>query len=468
MKPAIPFLLLGTLGVAGVVTNGGGDGPARAPTEPPPSMTTAAGPITVEASLERTTLPANTPGDTFVRVALTGQKIQTQQLQRPAVSLTLVIDRSGSMGSERKMEAAEEAACAAVNALESGDRFAVVSFDNGAEVIHHGEASPVTKRAACEAITALSARGSTDMRSGLQVGGTAALRMKGPGRVNRMLVLSDGRPDTESGLADQTAALAREGIVTTTIGLGTDYNEDLMSALADRGLGNGYFVESRIEKRGGSTSLAQIFKTELSSMTEVVAKAATVRLTPKAGFELTEVAGFVSDRSGNALIVPVGDVYSGHTIELLVRARHPAHQASASAVDLLDVTVSGNDARTDSAFGQSIALAAAFSDDTGVVTASLVPAVAEEAEKFRTTQAMLVANEAYNRGDFAAGDKVLNEQKARVQTQAKALGSAKLEALFEDVDGYQAQNASVGMAGRASMNKVMKEKARDYQRSAKK
>jgi Ca-activated chloride channel family protein len=470
MKPAIPFLLLGTLGVAGVVTTGGGTG-TTASLAPPP--TAAAGPIRVEASLERTTLPANASGDTFVRVALTGEKsLENLQQQRPAVSLTLVIDRSGSMGSEQKMEAAEEAACAAVKALAPGDRYAVVSFDNGAEIIHQGEIASTSVTAACGAIAELSARGSTDMRAGLEMGGQAAARMQAPGRVNRMLVLSDGRPDSEAGLADQTAALARQGIVTTTIGLGTDYNEDLMSALADRGLGNSYFVESRSDHLvGGEPShqrLAKIFKTELSSMTEVVAKAATVRLTPKAGFELVEVSGFVADKSGADLLVPVGDIYSGHTIEVLVRARHPAHQATTSAVDLVAVAVNAKDARTQAQVASALSVAATFSDDTTVVAAALVPAVAEEAEKVRTTQAMLSANEAYNRGDFAAGDRVLNEQKARVQTQARALGSAKLQALFDDVDGYQAQNASAGMGGRASMNKALKEKARDYARSAKK
>ena len=489
MKPIIPFLILGSIGAVGVVSDVRGTGGGTAtPVVPPPTVTvTTTGPVTVKASFERTTLPANQEGDTFVRVAITGLAQQKDATtQRLPVSLTLVIDRSGSMGSEHKMETAKDAACKAVLALSPGDRFAVVSFDNGAELLGTGDVVPgpslevahahpslmTSVHGACLAISGLDARGSTDMAAGLDVGAQAARTIAGSGRVNRLLLLSDGRPDSEAGLAERTAALARAGVVTTTIGLGTDYNEDLMASIADRGLGNTWFVESQPEKRGGTT-LASIFQTELSSMADVVAKGTVLRLTEQDGLQVAEVIGFPHDRSGHAVIVPIGDIYAGHTTDLLVRVRHPAARGEHH---LLDVAVSGTATRStrdpgaagDDAFGTVVALNADFSADSAVVAAALVPEVAEEAEEWRTTQALLVANEAYNRGDFGGGDAILNEQKAKVQVQAKALGSSKLEALFSDVDSYQQQNHLGGLSTRASMNKVAKEKARDYQRGSKK
>lgn len=475
MKPIIPFLILGSIGTVGVVSGvrGTGGGTATPAVPTPPVTVTTTGPVTVKASFERTTLPANQEGDTFVRVAITGLAQQKDATtQRLPVSLTLVIDRSGSMGSEHKMETAEDAACKAVQALSPGDRFAVVSFDNGAELLATGDVSSATVQRACAAIIDLDARGSTDMAAGLDVGAQASRSIAGSGRVNRLLLLSDGRPDSEAGLADRTAALARAGVVTTTIGLGTDYNEDLMASIADRGLGNTWFVESQPGKQGGTT-LASIFQTELSSMADVVAKSTVLRLTELDGLQVADVIGFPHDRSGHDIIVPIGDIYAGHTTDLLVRVRHPAAHGEHH---LLDVAVSGTATRSlrdpavagNEAFGTVVALNADFSADSAVVAAALVPEVAEEAEEWRTTQALLVANEAYNRGDFGGGDAILNEQKAKVQVQAKALGSSKLEALFSDVDSYQQQNQLGGMSTRASMNKVAKEKARDYQRGSKK
>ena len=467
MKPIIPFLLLGSIGAVGVIKGvDNTDGGATPTTSTPGVGVTTAGPIEVKAAFEHSTLPAQQAGDTFVKVSITGlEQAQQAQAQRPPVNLTLVIDRSGSMRGERKMEAAEEAACAAIKALEDGDTFAVISFDNGAERVAQGVA-PSAVSAACTAIDALSARGGTDMAAGLDVGGAAARSLMAPGRVNRMLLLSDGQPDNEQGLAARTAALASEGITTTTIGLGTNYNEDLMAKIADAGLGNSYFVESRPERRTPeSTNLAGIFQTELKSMAEVVAKRTYLQLQPLAGLTITEVIGFPFDKNGTAVVVPVGDIYAKHTTDILVRVHHVA---ATGEQHLLDVRVEGADARTDVAFGNTLALNAAFSADAAVVAAALVPEVAEEAEQFRTTQALLVANEAYNRGDFKGGDKILNEQKAVVRRAAKSLSSTKLEALFDDVDSYQEQNASFGAAGRGSMNKLAKEKARDLNRSAKK
>ncbi len=465
LKSLLPFALLGTAGVVGVVAGTAPGTTTPTPASTPTIVTTADGPVRIEAAFEHGVLPAGTPGETFLRVALTGVE-QPRQTQRVPVGLTIVVDRSGSMGSERKMETANDAACRAIEALQAGDRFAVLSFDDGAEVIARGEVAPGSVRSACDAVATLTARGSTDMIAGLVEGGKAALGMVEPGRVSRLLLLSDGRPNGESGLREHAAMLARQGVVTTTIGLGTNYNEDLMASIADAGVGNSWFVESRPGHAGGTT-LAKIFATELSSMSEVVARNATLQLAPRPGLELVDAIGFPGERTkSGGLVIPVGDLYSGHTTALLVRVRHAALDGAAR--DVVDVGLTGTVASAGTTFSTGLAVNVAFSTDHAAIDASRVATVVEEVEELRTTEALLQANEAWNRGDQAGGDAILDAQKAKVQASAGALGSAKLQALFSDVDTYQQQNLAVGTAGRATMNKVAKEKARDYVRSAKK
>ena len=465
MKPLLPFALLGSVGVAGAVVGTGALPSSVVAPKPSSALHTDLGPVKVEASLERTHLVANAAGETFARVALTGVASPQQQKSRVPVSLTLVIDRSGSMGGEQKMEAAEDAACKALEELVIGDRFAVVSFDNGAEVlVDAATVGGEGTSGACRAVRALSARGSTDMRSGLDVGGAEAKKLFGQGRVNRMLLLSDGQPDSEAGLADQAKALAQAGITTTTIGLGTDYNEDLMARVADAGLGNSWFVESRPEMGGGAAQLANIFQTELKSMAEVVAKGAVITLAPKNGLEIVDVTGFTFDRAGDKFVIPVGDVYGGRTTDVLVRVRHGAQQEGVK--DLLGVDVGFRAASDDKAFATTLAVNATFTRDTGVVAASTVADVAVKAAEWQTSNAMLQANEAYNRGDFKAGDGILAAQKAAMEEQAKALKTDKLEALLGEVDGYQLENAAGGMGARANMNKKAKQMARDVSRAS--
>jgi Ca-activated chloride channel family protein len=470
IKSLLPFAMLGVVGVAarGAV-NTSLQSPAPTPVAPLPveaTTTTGTAPLQLEAAFEHATLPTNA-GEVFMRVAVTGVKQSVANTARPSLGLTLVIDRSGSMRGERKMETANDAACKALQALHEGDRFVVVSFDNGAEQIAGGAASSANTRDACARIHALSARGSTDMAAGLNVGGDAALQLTGPGRVSRLLLLSDGQPDSDTGLRERAAELARRGVVTTTIGLGTDYNEDLMSAIADAGVGNNWFVASRAE-RADEATLAKIFATELDSMTDVVARGVQLAIPAVDGMTVVEVVGYtIKPTKMSSTLIDIGDIYAAHTTEVLVRLEQGAHVA-ASTAPLMTVSATGNVAATDLHFTTSTTANAGFSADASVVEASRVLATVEKVEEYRTTQALLVANEAWNRGDQAGGDAILNAQKVKVQASASALGSSKLQSLFSDVDSYQQQNSVEGTAGRAAMNKRAKEKARDYVRSAKK
>lgn len=477
LKSLLPFALLGVVGVTarGAVSVSSAPDPAPAaptvasPVVPAVSLPEASGPapVVVDAAFEHAVLPT-TAGDTFLRVAVTGVKQAQTQQARPSLGLTLVIDRSGSMRSERKMETANDAACKALQALQPGDRFVVVSFDDGAERLAGGEASASNTSIACGRIHDLTARGSTDMAAGLRVGGDEALQLAGRGRVSRLLLLSDGQPDTDVGLRERAAELARRGVVTTTIGLGADYNEDLMASIADAGVGNNWFVESRRAQQTDNNTLAHIFATELNSMTDVVARGAQVQVPAVAGLHVVEAIGYqIRPTKSTTAHIDIGDVYAGHTTEVLLRLTRDAHDVAA-ATPLLRVDVTGVVATTDARFSTATSAAAAFSGDSTAVEASRVLAVTEKVEEYRTTQALLTANEAWNRGDQAGGDAILNAQKLKVQASASALGSSKLQSLFSDVDSYQQQNATEGSAGRASMNKRAKEKARDYQRSAKK
>jgi hypothetical protein len=233
--------------------------------------------------------------------------------------------------------------------------------------------------------------------------------------------------------------------------------------LCGAGLGNSWFVESRTELGGGAVQLAKIFQTELKSMAEVVAKNASITLTAKNGLEIVDVAGFPFDRSGAAFVIPVGDVYGGRTTDVLVRVRHSAEEVGVK--DLLDVNVGFQDSKDDKTFTTTLAVNATFTKDNAAVTASTVADVAIKATEWQTSTAMLQANEAFNRGDFKAGDSILDAQKLMVQEKKASLGTTKLDGLMESVSGYQADNAVGGMGTRANMNKKAKAMARDVSRA---
>lgn len=450
MKAIIPYAILGLIGTAGALS---GRIPEPAADEPSPLPAVPKGPaptsFRVEAGLERTSV-TSAGGEVFARIALEG--IPNTHTKRTPVSLTLVIDRSGSM-SGKKMEDAKRAALEALDALAIGDQVSVVSFDDGA--VDHGSATisgePAALAGLRSAIGELFARHGTDMIAGLDVGDAAARRVFGAERVNRLLLLSDGRPNQEPGLRERVAALASRGVQTTTIGLGQDYNEDLMAALADQGRGHYYFVD-RPEQLSG------IFVAELSSLASIVAKEATVELVPAPGARIVEVIGFESHADGRngGVTVSAGDIYGGRVTDILVRL---AVEAGSGRRELISVRTSASP--IGGAAREVIAhqLGATQTADLADVERSLVPTVAVKVEKWRAAQAWVEANRAFDNHDVEAGNRLLTVAQARLEAQAAALGSDELVEEKKEMASYQKDNNEGGEAWRGVGTRAAKKKA---------
>ena len=88
--------------------------------------------------------------------------------------------------------------------------------------------------------------GGTNMSSGLDLGLDTIDRMRASGRTSRAILISDGLANqgdaTPEGLLRRAGRAARGEYVLTTVGVGADFNEYLMSALADAGTGNYYYL----------------------------------------------------------------------------------------------------------------------------------------------------------------------------------------------------------------------------------
>lgn len=453
MKALIPYAILGLIGTAGAL-GGALEGPSAAPTAPDPAPATSpraapASAFRVEVGLDHTTVTRG-GGEAFARVAIEG--IADPTAKRTPMALTLVIDRSGSMGGS-KMDDAKRAALEALNALAPGDRVSVVSFDDGA--VDHGSAT-VAERGGAEltglraAISELFARSGTDMIAGLDVGGAAATRIYDQGRVNRLLLLSDGRPNVEPGLRERAGALAARGVLTTTLGLGQDYNEDLMASLADQGRGHYYFVDRPDE-------LAGIFAAELSSLTSIVAKEASVELVPARGTRIVEVVGFPSHTNANgAVTIAAGDIYGGRATDILVRL---ALDGGSSDREVLAVRTSAS-AITNGAREQvASTIAASFSDDAVVVARSAVPGVMVKVEKWRAAQAWVEANRLFDANDVDAGNRLLSAAQVRLEAQSQALESDELKREQGEMARYQKDNYEGGLGWRGVGTRAAKKKA---------
>ena len=180
---------------------------------------------------------------------------------RPPLNLALVIDRSGSM-SGQPLHMARQAAQVAIRQLQAQDRVSVVTFDSTVDTLIPSQ--PVTNPdALCREIERITEGGMTALHAGWLDGATQVAQHLNVRALNRVLLLSDGQAN--KGITDarqiarQVAGLRERDVSTSTIGLGVDYDEDLLRGMADAGDGNYEHIED-------AEQLPSYFKAELGGL----------------------------------------------------------------------------------------------------------------------------------------------------------------------------------------------------------
>jgi Ca-activated chloride channel family protein len=220
--------------------------------------------------------------DVLVRIT---PPISEAQVHRPALNLGLVLDRSGSMAAQNKIGFARQAAVYAVQQLLPTDRVSVTIFDSDVKTIVPSTLAE-NKGRIIELIQRIYPNNSTALHGGWKEGGKQVGQHFLVGGLNRVLLLSDGlanvgetNPDT---IATDVNRLAREGVSTTTMGVGDDYNEDLLEAMARSGDGNYYYIES-------PQQLSDIFQTELKELLATFGNTVSLGIEPQDKATLADV-----------------------------------------------------------------------------------------------------------------------------------------------------------------------------------
>jgi Ca-activated chloride channel homolog len=237
---------------------------------------------------------------------------------RPKLNLGLVLDRSGSMAGDKKLDYAKEAAVFAIRQLLPTDRVSVTIFDTTIETIVPN-CSGAQQAFAAAAIAKVQPGSSTDLHGGWLEGTRQVQSHFAKPGLNRVLLLSDGQanqgetdPDT---LATKANAMAREGISTSTLGVGDDYNENLMEAMARSGDGNYYYIESPAQ-------LPAIFQAELSGLMATVGHTVSLGIEPGPGTAVTDVFNDFDPLPTGRWKLP--NLVAGVPLEVAVRLKVPA------------------------------------------------------------------------------------------------------------------------------------------------
>ncbi|MCI0442555.1 VWA domain-containing protein, partial [bacterium] len=259
----------------------------------------------------------NGNGEAFLDLRVTGK--QTNSSDRKRMNLVLVIDRSGSMASENKLEQVKHSAVEILNNLNPSDRLAIVTYDNSINTLLPST-SVEDKAYIRELIYGLSPGGSTNLCGGMTAGFVEAQQNFRNDSVNRIVLLSDGLANVgivdPSQIANEAKRIRENKISVSTMGVGLDYNENLMASIADYSGGNYYYINQE-------TSMASVFQKELNLMQNLIGTNAKAIFELNRGVDVVDIAGYKWEQSGRKLTIQVPDVYSGETKRIMVQFKVP-------------------------------------------------------------------------------------------------------------------------------------------------
>ena len=261
--------------------------------------------------------PFTATRNVLLRVGIQAREIP--ESERKPVSLTFVIDTSGSMDMENRLELVKAALGLLVTRLHADDSVALVTFGDDAQLILT-PTSAAEPQAILGAVNSLSPGGSTNAQAGLELGYDVAALGHRPGALDRVVLASDGVAN--AGLTDADSILARidrevnAGVELVSIGVGMgNFNDTLLEQLANRGNGFYTYINDRVEAE-------RVFGTELVGTLQTVARdaKAQVEFRPEAvahyrllGYENRRIA----DQDFTDPYVDAGEVGAGHTVTAL-------------------------------------------------------------------------------------------------------------------------------------------------------
>ncbi len=327
--------------------------------------------VKCRVEIDRAILPAGGAQRAVVKITLDAPP-PPEKSMRPAVNLAIVLDRSGSMAGQ-KLERAKDAAIEALRHLGPMDMFSVVVYDHNVSTVV--SAQNATNIEWIEGrIRQIRSGGNTALFGGVSQGAAEVRKNLNGNYVHRIILLSDGianvGPSSPEDLGRLGAALIKEDISVTTVGVGTDYNEDLMTSLSQNSDGNTYFVES-------SRDLSRIFTAELGDVLSVVAKKVNIIIELPNGVKPLNIIGREGRIKGRMVELSLNQLYGSQEKYVLIEVEIPGGK-SGEKKDIAYVNVSYENPFTQKKETSSGRVYARFSKDKIKVKKSANIAVQKE------------------------------------------------------------------------------------------
>jgi uncharacterized protein YegL len=231
--------------------------------------------IRLQRTLSRTILAeSEEPQLLYVLIEATPEGLPAQLPKLP-LNLCLVIDRSSSMRGDR-LNQVKDAAGRIIDQLGADDYFSLVVFNDRADVVV--PAQRVTNKAELKrAVGSVDAAGGTEMATGMALALQEVQKPMLARGISRLLLLTDGRTYGDESQCVEIARRAQgRGIGLTALGVGNEWNEDLLETMTAR-------ENSRAQYIASAQEITAVFADEIKRLHSIFAQKVHLQIAARPG-----------------------------------------------------------------------------------------------------------------------------------------------------------------------------------------
>ena len=360
-------------------------------------------------ALSHTKVLSGTSTPVYGELRLSADKTNEAR-ERAPISMAVVLDTSGSMSGE-KIADAKKSILRLLADMRDDDEIAMVRYASSSELVQPMARVGDVRSSLSSRIQEITADGGTNIPEGLGAG-LRALDRAGKGRVRRIVLVSDGLDSTRV----QAEALARSsfssGITVSSLGIGNDFDEAYMGAVAQSGHGNFAFIKE-------GASLASFLKRELEESSKTTIENMRVQIDLPDGMRFVSATGADAVVNSKTVDLRIGSLFAGDEQRIVLELASDGTNASVGA------TATWNRVGGDSATHTAIpSLSVVATSDTGDVERGRDGNVFASAVSVTSSKRQLEASEAYSRGDTQRAQALAAQNVAALATAAAAAPEA--------------------------------------------
>ena len=355
--------------------------------------------------------------EAILEVGLKVKSKMTRKTTEP-LNICFVIDKSGSMHGEDRIEQLKTSLIEFVRQLESTDMVSIVVFESDATVAVPAQEVGDKKRI-IDIIHAIQAGGGTNIHSGLMSGFEQLKTMSNKTSINRLVLLTNGYGSTPiETIVSDTKSFIKQGFELSAVGVGTDYNQALLSQLASAGGG-------LLHLAGTAENIKEVFQHELESILYPMAKKATLTVRYNDEIVYRQLYGYANEVvTTGKMTVDIANLFPGLDQLALIKF-DLIHSTPEIVKEKVEVTLEYTDAVT----GKPIKLEKSIHPEWTDATGELDLSIDKEHKK---VMAIAIANQSLKvmANAFETGEKS--------KAEAAVIGAIKqIETLFPNATPEQ-------------------------------